>query len=139
MPHAAPKPCPNHPAVLLGPNQKCPHCPTHKWGNDRERGNRHERGYGNAWERLRAIVLARDNYLCQVCLEDYKITPATEVDHIIPKSKGGTDDPDNLQSICTDCHRVKTEYDKHGTIKGSTVDGTPMDATHHWHKKNNNQ
>lgn len=102
------------------------------WDSDNHRGSRHERGYGTEWEKLRDIVLARDNYLCQICLESYRITPATEVDHILPKAKGGTDDPDNLQSICNDCHKIKTEYDKHGTVKGSQIDGVPVDATHHW-------
>lgn len=29
------------------------------------------------------------------------------VDHIIPKSEGGTSDWDNLQPMCTDCNRKK--------------------------------
>jgi 5-methylcytosine-specific restriction protein A len=38
-------------------------------------------------------------------------TPATQVDHIKPKAKGGTDDDDNLQSICHDCHTEKTRIE----------------------------
>ncbi|MEG9303316.1 HNH endonuclease signature motif containing protein [Psychrobacter celer] len=34
--------------------------------------------------------------------------PATDVDHIINKAKGGSDDPSNLQSLCRKCHRSKT-------------------------------
>ncbi|MGE8515762.1 MAG: HNH endonuclease [Alcaligenes nematophilus] len=30
------------------------------------------------------------------------------MDHIIPKSQGGTDDLENLQTICGDCHKAKT-------------------------------
>ena len=110
------------------------------WDHDSNRGNRHERGYGREWEKLRLLVLARDNYLCQPCAENYKVTPATEVDHIIPKNKGGTNDPDNLQSICNSCHVIKTEYDKHGTVKGTHIDGKPIDVSHHWYSytiKNN--
>ncbi|WP_247360100.1 HNH endonuclease signature motif containing protein [Ralstonia pseudosolanacearum] len=33
---------------------------------------------------------------------------ATEVDHIVPKARGGTDDDDNLQAINVECHRAKT-------------------------------
>ena len=102
------------------------------WEHDKYRGSRQERGYDREWEKLRLLILARDNYLCQPCAEDYKVTPATEVDHIIPKAKGGTDDPDNLQSICNDCHRIKTEYDKHGIVKGTCIDGKPIDVSHHW-------
>ena len=30
-----------------------------------------------------------------------------EVDHILPKSRGGTDHPDNLQLLCSGCNRSK--------------------------------
>ena len=30
-----------------------------------------------------------------------------EVDHIIPRSRGGTDHIDNLQLLCTHCNRTK--------------------------------
>jgi 5-methylcytosine-specific restriction protein A len=33
---------------------------------------------------------------------------ATAVDHIIAKADGGTDDDENLQPICDECHRMKT-------------------------------
>ena len=83
--------------------------PVNGWKPDAVRGNRHERGYGAAWEKLRAEVLKRDEGLCQPCLfGQMRPTPATEVDHIVPKAQGGTDDPSNLQSICTSCHRAKT-------------------------------
>ena len=36
------------------------------------------------------------------------MTAAKEVDHILAKANGGTDDPNNLQSICVACHREKT-------------------------------
>jgi 5-methylcytosine-specific restriction endonuclease McrA len=71
--------------------------------------SRHERGYGWQWTKTRAIILARDNGLCQPCLANGRPTPATEVDHISPKHKGGTDDHDNLQAICDQCHTAKTE------------------------------
>jgi len=32
----------------------------------------------------------------------------TEVDHVIPLAKGGTDDFGNLVAICTRHHRIKT-------------------------------
>lgn len=73
------------------------------------RGTRHERGYGSKWVKLREVVLKRDMRLCQPCLTTGRPTTATEVDHIKPKAKGGTDDPDNLQAICGECHRAKTE------------------------------
>lgn len=76
-----------------------------KWA---DKGSRHERGYGAAWERARKIALKRDKFLCIPCLKQGRITPAREVDHITPKEQGGTDDQDNLQSICRPCHADKT-------------------------------
>lgn len=61
------------------------------------------RGYGARWTRLRDYVLARDSGLCRICGR-----PASEVDHIVPRSRGGADDEDNLQAICSACHAKKT-------------------------------
>ena len=30
-----------------------------------------------------------------------------DIDHVVPQSKGGTDHIDNLQLLCTRCHRMK--------------------------------
>ncbi|MEQ7870735.1 HNH endonuclease signature motif containing protein [Chromohalobacter salexigens] len=37
-----------------------------------------------------------------------RIQPASEVDHIVGQAFGGTDDDDNLEAICTPCHKAKT-------------------------------
>lgn len=79
------------------------------WYHDRK--SRQQRGYGAAWEKLRKLILQRDAYLCQPCREAGKLTPAKSVDHIVPKAKGGTDDPGNLRAICHDCHDAKTRRD----------------------------
>lgn len=78
-----------------------------------QRGTRQERGYGAAWERLRETILRRDKYLCQPCLQTCLVTDATQVDHIKPKDLGGEDDPENLQSICDQCHRAKSAAEGH--------------------------
>jgi hypothetical protein len=36
------------------------------------------------------------------------VTIGREVDHIINKARGGTDDAANLQTICRACHAAKT-------------------------------
>ncbi len=75
---------------------------------DRPKQTTASRGYGTAWRKVRAIAIRRDNGLCQICLSKGKTTAFQEVDHILPKSKGGTDALDNLQCVCTPCHRHKT-------------------------------
>lgn len=51
-------------------------------------------------------ILERDLFRCRYC---GKRAPETdlEVDHIYPRSKGGSDEPDNLVSTCRDCNRGK--------------------------------
>ena len=36
---------------------------------------------------------------------------AQEVDHIVPRNKGGKDDPDNLQALCFSCNATKRDRD----------------------------
>ena len=71
-------------------------------------GSTTKRGYGHAWRKLRAQVLDRDGHLCMACKRSGRYVPATDVDHIINKANGGTDELENLQSLCKKCHRTKT-------------------------------
>lgn len=65
------------------------------------------RGYGHRWTKLRAQVLASQP-LCVRCLLDDRAVPAIDVDHIVPKSRGGEDAYSNLQALCHSCHSRKT-------------------------------
>ncbi|WP_343073149.1 HNH endonuclease signature motif containing protein [Salicibibacter cibarius] len=64
-------------------------------------------------------MFLRRNPLCVHCEEDGLLTPATEVDHIVPH-KGDKelfwDSENNWQSLCKSCHSIKTnkEMDRHG-------------------------
>ena len=74
--------------------------------------NRPSYGQGRTgnWRTLRAKVLERDEYLCRcdACSASSDPLPAHEVDHIVPLSQGGKDNPENLRAINRDCHRIKT-------------------------------
>lgn len=53
--------------------------------------------------KLRHKVLKRDRYTCQACgarAPDVEL----EVDHVVPVSRGGTDDLSNLKVLCRDCN-----------------------------------
>ena len=65
---------------------------------------------GRKWMQMRDLWLTQ-NPLCSECLKSGHVTLATEVDHKIPLFKGGTDAPDNLNSLCSDHHRDKTNQD----------------------------
>jgi len=58
---------------------------------------------------LRFWVMRRDKYSCRICGRSKHVNPklTLEVDHILPVAKGGTNDPENLQTLCFDCNRGK--------------------------------
>lgn len=92
------------------------------------RQSRHERGYGREWKLVRDWVMARDKYICRVCYDEGHVTPATAVDHIVPKVKGGMDNPENLQAICDECHTKKTLSETGKKRKPKIgVDGWPVE------------
>jgi 5-methylcytosine-specific restriction protein A len=111
MPAALPRPC-RYPGcgVVNDPPNADGYCSTHRreaaWGG-RAKGSAHRRGYGVAWRRLRGDVLAREP-LCRACHAAGRVTVATEVDHIVPKARGGGDDQGNLQPLCAACHATKS-------------------------------
>lgn len=76
--------------------------------------SRQSRGYGAEWDKKRIRILERDHYLCQCrhCKAAGRVSPASEVDHITPKAKGGSDDDSNLQAINSDCHKRKNLEDQ---------------------------
>jgi hypothetical protein len=56
-------------------------------------------------------VLARDNWTCCSCGRTPADGITLEVDHILPRSKGGTDSIDNLQTLCKKCNIGKSNKD----------------------------
>lgn len=56
-------------------------------------------------ERVRWEIFERDDFTCKKCSSRRRLT----VDHIYPKSKGGTDDPENLQTLCRSCNSGKRD------------------------------
>lgn len=59
--------------------------------------------------KLRHYILERDNYTCKFCGNSTKFEPnlLLEIDHIIPISKGGMTELNNLQTLCWRCNRAK--------------------------------
>ena len=59
---------------------------------------------------LRYDILKRAKFRCELCgiSADQK---ALEVDHIVPRNDGGSDDPSNLQALCYSCNAMKRDRD----------------------------
>jgi len=57
--------------------------------------------------RTRFEVFKRDRFTCSYC---GRTPPAVllEVDHVLPRAAGGTDDVENLTTSCQDCNRGKS-------------------------------
>ena len=68
--------------------------------------------YRGPWLVLRKLVLARDNYVCQLRLPGCK-TKATQVDHIIGLAQAPERrwDPTNLRAACKSCNVAKGNQD----------------------------
>lgn len=52
---------------------------------------------------LRASIYGRDGYACRNC----GALDSLSIDHIIPWSHGGSNNPDNLQTLCLSCNSSK--------------------------------
>jgi hypothetical protein len=67
--------------------------------------------------KLRGKILARDSYTCEVCGRSPQGDGVRlEVHHLTWVSGGGTNDPDNLITLCSSCHAVEHAVD-HGVTR----------------------
>ena len=62
----------------------------------------YQKGFNYGYSSRREAILHRDNYTCQCC---GKKNCRLEVHHIKFKSNGGTNDEENLITLCEDCHK----------------------------------
>ena len=53
---------------------------------------------------LRFKILHRDQYRCQTCGASAAGGADLHIDHILPVSKGGTNDESNLRALCSECN-----------------------------------
>jgi hypothetical protein len=94
------------------------------------------------WKRVKAAQLEREPF-CRTCAAAGVLTPAIEVDHIVPHARGGAPfDRNNLQSLCRPHHSMKTHrFDKQGKdwrryeARGCNADGWPRDPQHEWNSE----
>lgn len=63
---------------------------------------------GRAWMAKRDRVAARHGYKCAMCGRLW-VSYRDEIDHIVPREQGGSNDESNLQPLCDKpCHQEKS-------------------------------
>ena len=98
----------------------CPACQAksesrHKQYNNNVRDKRSASFYASPqWIRLRDLTMARAGYQCQRCKQQGKVTPATEVHHIVPIRVDWSKrlDASNLECLCHKCHMEAHKVNK---------------------------
>ena len=106
MPYRPAHPC-RYPGCPALTNQ--PYCSKHAAQHKDMRLSAARRGYDADWRAFRIEHLLMEP-LCRTCGR-----PATEVDHVVPLSRGGARlDHRNGQSQCESCHRRKTREEALG-------------------------
>ena len=74
------------------------------WPNERHQDDRY-RPRKKISATVRTLVMERDKYRCVKCESHIEL----QLDHVFPHSKGGSDDPENLQTLCGVCNRLKKD------------------------------
>lgn len=72
----------------------------YKPGNNWTFNFKNSEGMDSRWNNLRKKVFQRDGYKCVKCGFSKNLT----VDHITPRHAGGTDELNNLRTLCALCH-----------------------------------
>ena len=70
---------------------------------------------------LRWQVFQRDDWRCVSCGKTVDEGARLEVDHIIPRSKGGKDELSNFQTLCRECNIGKSNRNQTDLRKRLTV------------------
>lgn len=91
----------------------------------------YQKGQNYGFDNTKAMVLNRDNYTCQHCKGKHKDSKL-EVHHIIFRCNNGSDEADNLITLCHTCHKAlhdkKIKLDVKGKTKGTLKYATQMNS-----------
>jgi hypothetical protein len=91
----------------------------------------YQKGINYGFANTKAYVLNRDGYGCQHCKGKSK-DKRLEVHHIVFRSENGSDEEDNLMTLCKTCHdalhRGEVTFKKKGKKKGPLNHATQMNS-----------
>lgn len=104
MPTSAPKPCTTCATLVTDGTSRCQAHKPLPWLIRRPEV---KRTTGRKLQAQRAALFARSPW-CVQCQEEGRRVLATIRDHRMPLAEGGTDEDNNIQALCRDCHDIKT-------------------------------
>jgi len=78
---------------------------------------------GEEWENARKSAFKRDDGECQDCGKMSDPLSILHVHHKTPRSEGGSDDLENLVTLCPDCHAQRHGVEACTTCGGVLHDG----------------
>ena len=91
----------------------------------------YQKGPNYGFANTKEMVLNRDDYTCQYCKGKRKDSKL-EVHHIVFRSQGGSDNQENLITLCHTCHSLlhsgKIGLDKVGVKRGTLNHATQMNT-----------
>lgn len=91
----------------------------------------YQKGKNYGFANTKEMVLNRDNYTCQYCKGKRKDSKL-EVHHIIYRSNRGSDDENNLITLCQTCHKLlhngEIKLNLKGKSKGTLKYATQMNS-----------
>ncbi len=99
--------------------------------NERYRHWGYQQGANYGFENTKAMILNRDNYTCQCCKGKHKDNKL-EVHHIVYRCNGGSDEAENLITLCCTCHKNlhsnKVKLNTKGKVKSNLKYATQMNS-----------
>lgn len=96
------------PELLEEPEEprKSPSGPKERWGYE---GPITPRLKEDEWWPLRWKILVRDQFVCRYCGVSGEESVKWCVDHVVPLSRGGSNEPENLVACCFPCNSSKSD------------------------------
>lgn len=90
-------------------------------GQDIINGSVSQNGSGSISKAVRFNVLRRDGFRCVYCGNKASDQSPLQIDHVKPRSKGGSNEPENLVAACRACNIGKS--DRHSDLSLGEING----------------
>jgi hypothetical protein len=88
-----------------------------KINNPEIAGVEYQQGNLYQYKNIRSYLFSREQGRCQYCSKEFTKKETSHIHHIIPRSRGGTDKPNNLALLHEKCHKDLHKKDNLNKLK----------------------